>query len=297
MAVVGMLRHKVTLEETASGGPALANDNDQRLLIAWAATDFSAHLNVMARGADGSWTQKVSLPETTASTPALAAGGGRVFLAWAEKSWGSPLSLKSTADPGLQIWDDKITFRESSLAGPALALGDGRLYLAWTGFDKRLNLMSWDVSSPSWSPKVTLRETSSNEPWLAFHDGTLYVLWCGTDRLRSLNAIEVAPDGGVGERITLNETSPHHPALATGADGLPRLAWTGDGNKFLNVAVFGAAPPDGLLAGPADKRTLEETSSTGPALCAFQDTIAIAWKATGLTGALNVAAFPGGATS
>jgi hypothetical protein len=296
MASIGGLESKLTLHETARGSPALAADDDGRLLLAWAGTDSPSRINVMS-SADGiAWSGKAAMHETTGNAPAVAVDRGRVFVAWTGDDRKHSVNLVSTADEKFRAWDEKIVFSESSLAGPALAVGGGRLYLAWTGLDRRMNVMSWDGGA-TWSDKVTLSETSAGRPSLVVQNDTLYVLWSGTDRAHSLNAIAVTPDGQFGDAIALGETSPYTPVSAVGADGLPRLLWTGSGNRFLNAAVYGAPLPDGLSSAQADKRTYEDTAADGPAACAWQGRIALAWTGTDQSGRLNVATLSAGGTA
>jgi hypothetical protein len=294
MASVGDLQFKVTLGERARGAPALANDDDRRLLLAWIGPGILATINVMPSDDAGNWTQKVPLTgESTPYAPAVAASGGRVFVAWTADDFKRRVNLISTADSTLAGWDDKITFPESSGGAPALAAGNGSLFLAWIGFDKHLNLMRWDGRA-EWSPKQTLSETSGSGPALTFHDGKLYLLWTGTDRARSLNAMTVEADGRLGAHIMLTEASRYRPGLAFGADGLPRVAWTGVDDGSVNVGIFGAAAGKGLRSAAADKSIFGDTAADGPALCAFQGRIAIAWTGTDRGGHINTAELDGG---
>lgn len=296
MASIGGLESKLTLNEAARGRPALAADEDGRLLLAWAATGLPSRLNIMSSTDGIAWSNKAPMQETTSNTPAVASDRGRVFVAWTGDDRKRSVNLVSTADAKFRAWDEKLVFSESSLAGPALAVGGGRLYLAWTGLDRRLNVISWDGGA-TWSDKMTLSETSASGPSLVVQNDTLYVVWSGTDWAHSLNAIAVMPDGQFGDAIALGETSPYTPALAVGADGLPRLLWTGSGNRFLNAAVYGGPLPDGLSSAQEDKRTYEDTSADGPAACAWQDRIALAWTGTDQSGRLNVAMLSAGATA
>jgi hypothetical protein len=296
MASIGGLESKLTLHEAARGRPALAADEDGRLLLAWAATGLPSRLYIMSSTDGIAWSNKAPLQETTSNTPAVASDRGRVFVAWTGDDRNRSVNLVSTADAKFRAWDEKLVFSESSLAGPALAVGGGRLYLAWTGLDRRLNVISWDGGA-TWSDKLTLSETSPGGPSLVVQNDTLYVVWSGTDWAHSLNAIAVMPDGQFGDAIALGETSPYTPALAVGADGLPRLLWTGSGNRFLNAAVYGGPLPDGLSSAQADKRTYEDTSADGPAACAWQGRIVLAWTASDQSGRLNVATLSADATA
>ena len=86
----------------------------------------------------------------------------------------------------------------------------------------------------------------------------------------------------LSDKVTLAETSPKSPALASLNDFL-HIAWKGDGNDNLNIMCSGN---NGASFGP--KFTSSETSPQAPALCAHNGLLFIAWKGDGNDN-LNVA--------
>ena len=203
----------------------------------------------------------------------------------------------SSTDPALHNWVNKHTLPEHSHAGPALAFGNGRLFLAWTGTDTRLNVIS-SADGVNWSGKQTLNETSPTEPSLVSHNGVLYLLWNGTDSANKLNIIESHDMGAsFSNKITLGETSDHHPAMTFGADGLPRLSWTGSGNALLNELISETGTTNGFAATPAYKRMFSDTGANGPSLCAFRGRAFVGWTGTDHDNRVNVAELSRGAVA
>ena len=149
-----------------------------------------------------------------------------------------------------------------------------------------------------WSGKQTLNETSPTEPSLAFHNGVLYLLWNGTDSANKLNIIESHDMGTTfSNKITLGETSDHHPAMTFGTDGLPRLSWAGSGNALLNELVSETGTTNGFEAVPAYKRTFTDMGANGPCLCSFRGRIYVGWTATDGDHHVNVAELSRGAVA
>jgi hypothetical protein len=87
---------------------------------------------------------------------------------------------------------------------------------------------------------------------------------------------------GIINKITLGDTSPAGPALAS-LNGRLYLGWRGDGNTFLNVMY---SSDNGQTFG--QKHTSSERSSHAPALCAHNGKLYTAWKGDGNDN-LNVA--------
>lgn len=298
MATMGGLQRKVTLPESALGGPAIVSQN-QRLVLAWSGTDNPSHLNVIVSSDGINWNGKFTIPnETTQNAVGLAFdGGNRVFIAWTGTDSDRSLNVMSSTDPALHNWVNKHTLPEHSHAGPVLAFGNGRLFLAWTGTDTRLNVIS-STDGVNWSGKQTLNETSPTEPSLVFHNGVLYLLWNGTDSANKLNIIESHDMGAsFSNKITLGETSDHHPAMTFGADELPRLSWTGSGNALLNELISETGTTNGFEATPAYKRTFTDMGANGPSLCTFRGLTYVGWTGTDVDHRVNVAELSRGAVS
>jgi hypothetical protein len=305
MATMGGLSHKVTLGESALGGPALVKRKDHTLILGWSGSDFpSSHLNLMTSLDGLNWQNIVTIPnETTHNALSLAFDSnappnGRLFLAWTGTD--SHLNVMSSIDMAFQSWGNKNTLGETSGHGPAVVFVNGRLFLAWTGTDSRLNVVSSGDLGASWQNKVTMNETSPTEPSLAFWNGNLILMWTGTDN--HLNFIQSA-DGGFtwGNKVALTDMSQHHPAMAVGADGIPWFCWAGAipifENGQLDLLHSENGQTSGLQASPNYKRTFYDTAQNGPALCALGGQIFVAWTGTDTGSHVNVAQLSRGAVA
>lgn len=301
LATMGGLSHKVTLGETALGGPAMINRNEVDMVLGWSGTDNPSHLNVIVSSDGLNWGGKVTIPnETTPNAVTLAfdSNANRAFIGWTGTDFAHSLNVMSTQDPMLQNWSNKHRLGEQSGHGPVLLFFNGRLFIAWTGNDSRLNVMSSADLGASWQGKVTLNETSPTEPALCAFGNKLVLMWNGTDLLNRLNFIESA-DGGMtwGNKVTLGDTSGHHPAMVTGSDGVPYFCWAGSNNNLLNLMHSETGATNGFLASPNYKRTFYDTASNGPGLCAFRRKVFIGWTGTDIGGHVNVAQLSRGAVA
>jgi hypothetical protein len=302
VATMGGLSHKITLGETALGGPAMMNRNDQDFVLGWSGTDSPSHLNVIFSGDGINWGNKVTLAnETTPNALALAFDGfappnGRTFIAWTGTDSAHSLNVMSTQDGTLHNWSNKHTLKEQSNHGPALQMFNGRLFLAWTGTDNRLNVMSSADLGATWQNKRTLNETSPTEPALAIFNAKLILLWNGTDSPSHLNFIE-SSDGGLTwiNKVTIGNTSDHHPAMAVGADHVPYFCWAGSGNELLNLLHSETGNTNGFQVTPNYKRTFRDSAINGPCLCEFKEHMFIGWTGTDSAHSVNVAQLRRGA--
>jgi hypothetical protein len=240
----------VVLGDTSPMGPALASHLG-RLFLAWKGGG-NDNLNLMASDDDGgTFPVKKTFADATDNPPALARHGQRLLLAW--KGSGNEnlnvakviLFANTTGGFGIEGLEDKVTLGETSNRGPSLASHAGRLFLAWKGANNdALNLTFSDDGGLTFRGKVTLGETSEEAPALASHGGRLFLAWRGSGN-ENLTVAKVAllssTVGGFGiegleDKVTLGETSPQSPALASHAGRL-FLAWKGSGNTGLNIAV------------------------------------------------------------
>jgi hypothetical protein len=87
---------------------------------------------------------------------------------------------------------------------------------------------------------------------------------------------------GFSNKVTLGDTSPHNPTLAS-LNGRLYIGWKGDGNDSLNVMC---SADNGETFG--GKFVSGETSPQAPCLCAHNGNLYIAWKGDG-NDSLNVA--------
>lgn len=139
---------KVTLTETAIGGPALANLGDTRLGLAWVGNEAAQRLNVATSVEGRLFDGKVILGEAAIDSPALTFGGGRAWLGWTAKEATQRLNVISSPDLSQWSFTPKVTLAQSSPYGPALAYAMNLLFIAWADLDQRLHIPAiWDSDS------------------------------------------------------------------------------------------------------------------------------------------------------
>jgi hypothetical protein len=298
VATMGGLSHKVTLGETALGGPAMIDRNEVDFVLGWSGTDDPSHLNVILSTDGLNWGNKFTIPnETTPNAVTLAFDGStnRTFIGWTGTDFFHSLNVMSSMDPSLRAWGNKHTLNEQSNHGPVLLMFNGRLFIAWTGTDSRLNVMSSADLGATWQNKQTLNETSPTEPAIAVFGGKLILMWNGTDFENHLNFIESADGIHWSNKITLGDTSGHHPGMILGPDGIPYFCWAGSNNNLLNLMHSENGSTSGFVASPNYKRTFYDSASNGPCLCTFRGHVFIGWTGTDSSGYVNVARLSRGA--
>jgi hypothetical protein len=302
-AVAG-LSGTITLGDTSHNGPALAG-HDSRLFLAWRGRGDERLNASLSNDGGQTFIGKFVSGETTTDPPALASHNGRLMIAW-KGSGNTNLNvakvdrfLSTGGGEGIEGFSDKVTLGDSSDVGPALASHNGALFIAWRGRgNDKLNLMFSTDNGGSFGRKFVFDgETTSEAPALASHNGDLYLAWkgSGNDNL-NVASVLIASDNtgvtgiiGLGDKVTLGETSHSHPGL--GSDGGDLfLGWRGEGDEHLNLlpgcATFG------IFAQPADAAgtfVAGDTSSDGIAVAALNGRLFTAWKGSGSDN-LNVAA-------
>jgi hypothetical protein len=219
-----------------------------------------------------SLTGRTVTSATSEFAPGLAVGpGGKLYLAWtgtdgrinlASSSNGRAFAGAGTAtDAGA----GRITLPDTSTAGPAVAADEGMVYLAWVGAAGHLVVGRSSAAGfapmgelVGGKPQVGIAETSAASVGLAVGAGRLFVAWRGGDqRINVMSAATGAAAFDDASKLTLSETTLGPPALAV-VEGKLFLSWTGP-DRRLNLAEL----TGGTLAG---KRTLDDASTTGPAL-------------------------------
>jgi hypothetical protein len=220
---------------------------------------------------------KVILGDTSPMTPAIAASGNLVFLAW-KGDGNNELSVMCSADGGL-TFGGKFISREQSTQAPALCAHNGNVFIAWQGIDNdQINIARVAVSGSTITGivnKFVLHETSPKSPALASLGANMYLAWKG-DSNDQLNVM-VSPNNGDSwiNKCILPATSPQAPALC-GNLGILYIAWKGDGNDQINVAHINL---DGNgISGLGTKLILPDTTPASPALTAIGNTLYLAWK-------------------
>jgi len=283
-AQVGIHVGKDVLGDTAVHAPGAVEVNN-RLLVAWAGTDAQHHLNVIASAQHGSYTDKVTLGDTSPVGASLCLFGGKVYLAWTGTG-NQHLNVMSSTDG--KTWSNKVTLSDTSPFRPALAAHGGKIYLGWTGTDAqhRLNILS-SADGVHWGGKSTLGDKSIDAPALASFLGRLYIGWTGTNDAHNLNVMSSA-DGGAtwqNKRI-LGDTSIAGPSLCA-RDSRLLIGWAGrDGNHSLNVM----ASVNGLDFGA--KLVLGDSSDNTPVLVMAHGQLTFVWTGRDTQHHLNVMPVP-----
>ena len=110
-------------------------------------------------------------------------------------------------------------------------------------------------------------------------------MWAGNDTNQSLNVLESNDGMAWTNKLTLGDSTNHHPALvASTLNGL-YLMWTGrdsDGHINLGVSAQGAIQL-------RSKQTLQDGAQAGPTLVAFKGDTYLAWTGRDTNGHVNVA--------
>ena len=294
----------VITSESCVGSPALVNQNDKRLVVAWSGLlpgpnpIFVSQLNVMFSTDGVTWNSntKYTFPdENTRRPPALAYDPetNKTYIAWtgSDSSWS--LNIRQSTAQNLNNWVNKHTLSEYSYDGPALAFGSGLLFVAWTGTDYHLNVASTRDGGKTWATRPPpLGETSYSSPTLIYNNGALVLGWQGTDNqlnfltCNNLNTLSFP----ASTKLTIPQTSESQPGLAFDVDNRPYLSWRGKGNDYLNQII----PGNGSISGFRNTKPVvffNETSLNGPVLCRFQKEIFISWSGTDPNSRVNVSKF------
>lgn len=276
-----MIREK-TLSEKASCGPAIAAQNGA-MLLSWIGPPTNHKLNFV-RSSDGwTFTNKVTLNETSREAPALAVFQGKYVVAWTGMD--AKLNIMQSSDG--TTWSNKTTLNETSPSSPALTVLGNRLYLAWRGNPSNncLNVIHSN-DGISWTGKHTLSETSPSGPALASMGSHLYLAWRGGPSNNLVNVMRSTNGSTFTDKKTLSEKTGAGPALAAYSDHL-YLAWEGVNNQFLNVRQS----PDGVTW-PSNKNTFSgEKCMGGPSLTALDNRFVWAWTGVDSDHHVNVMSY------
>lgn len=299
LPTMGGLHRKVTIwGDFAREGPALANLDDNLLVLGWTGADNQLYVRWSADGVNwpDSWKATVA-SESSLHSSALAGciDHNRLFRAWTDES--GHLRVHSSYDR--VNWFSRAILPETSDHGPALACGNGRLFLAWTDRNSKLNVMS-SPNGQTWDPqhKETLNYTSPRAPGLAFLNGTLFLVWSGPDF--SLNILQSSDGLTWGNHVS--------PPLNNGADGsdfapglaldgpTPTLCWRRWDYQQL-CQMTPATDSVNNFDGERHFRGLKDTTVASPALMQFHGRVHVGWAGTDANRTLNVAVLSLGGVS
>jgi hypothetical protein len=280
-ATMGGLQQIQQTTELTRGTPAFANQNNQRLVVAWTGTD--SELNIMTSLDGLLWdpsSTKFTIPGELASySPGLAfdTTTGTTFISWIGTD--GELNIAQSTAANLDSWTNPHVTGEKSDHGVALAFSAPHLFVAWTGTDKKLNVASSINGGSSWDKKVILDEKSNAKPYLVVHktNNSLALAWQGTDK--QLNFAECDFSNlAFRPKTIIGELTEDPPALDFGVDGLPWVSWTGtDGH--LNMVVANGVNVVDIDSGANRKRIMYQNfASAAPALCLFQGKMVLTWE-------------------
>ncbi len=307
--VAPQISSKVVLGDTSVDGPTLWTNNpasgapasSPAAVLGWTGTDAAHHLNLMTSDDGIHYGNKRTLPETSATRPAVAVtAGGAVAVAWTGMDPGHRLNVLlnaySTSPQKLTLWTD------SAFMSPALAYRSGTLWLSWAGVDPGHTLTVLPITITlnggltSGQHQILGAFTSVTGPSLMI-DPTGNRLLLAWSLLSPANRIQFAvSDTGSSWQaplpVPIGESSGATPALlGVASGGLPNdfFAWTGmDPGHSLNVRYTQQFPQ-----WPTDnsKSILSDTAYGAPALghVGSRTYMLLSWAGTDPAHHLNIA--------
>ncbi|WIG61003.1 MAG: Beta-hexosaminidase [Ktedonobacterales bacterium] len=276
---------KVTFAESSATRPAVAAQGPPTtIVLAWTGTDANHSLNLLCQGsacgASAGSFKKLTLNETSFTSPALVRFGNGFLLAWAGTDANHSLNILpfslTTSGSGFQLGTKSILRQFGSVSMPSLALNplNNQLLLSWAATSPA-NQLAFATSSDgvSWSQAQTLGETSAVGPsGFAVADTTMptyWMAWTGTNVAHSVS-VRFTPNVSqwpLSNKTTLGEAAFGGPALGYGGNvGQTLLAWTGtDSAHHLNIATLTTATPtldqriDTYIAGLSTTQLIGQT--------------------------------------
>jgi hypothetical protein len=295
------LTGRVLLDALSEAGPALAAGLGGRMFVAW--TGMDTRLNLASSRNGRTMTEKIVLDDRSPRGPALAADDGLLYLGWVGVDGRLNVGRTAALAAGFTRMGEVVGgnpawgLAATTEAAPALAVGGGRVVLAFRGADQRIGLMWAATGATAFAERdrVTLAEQTLGAPALAFVEGRLLLSWTGTDR--RLNVAEVASDGALGARRTLQESSAAGPALvgrrsSGGAAADLHLFWAGtDDRTRLNVVTA----DDGVAF--ASRLTLDDQTSERPAATLYDGRLFVAFRGNDAAHHLTLARYNPGELS
>lgn len=199
-------RQKLTLDEWATGGPALATLGG-KVFLAWTGTNPGHSLNILpfTLGASGQLTRgtKTILSQYSSDDgPALTAdphNNGQLLLTWTYRAndANAPLAINEAISTDGAHWTTPLVAPppQTSIATPAILATNGSAvapyYWSWSGTDTSHSLNLISTTSPqSWpAPVTTVNEQSDEAPALGYigSGSSVLLAWTGTDPDHRLN--------------------------------------------------------------------------------------------------------------
>lgn len=225
---------------TGPHGPALSYDGvGDRLFLAWTGDDAKVRVRIASGVGSPSFGIATVLGESSPFAPALAFGGGRLYLAWVGTDPNRSLNVAWSIDGGT-TFGGKVTLVESATTAPALTFLGGQLHLLWVGTDPShsLNRVVSTDGGATFGGKTMLADNSDHRPALVARALQTDLFWTGRDSNQSLNLlVSDAAAQTFENKATYDDGSVDGPAAAF-FRGRVRIGWTGtDPSNRLNVAV------------------------------------------------------------
>ena len=204
------------IDEYSRYGPALCAFQD-RLCVAWTGIDHLSQLNLLSSADGATWDllDKVTLPENSSATPALATvadpkanppADNVLYLGWSGTDYLNHLNLIRSTDG--RRFEQKIIFNPDSLngqnarslEGPTLSVKGSNgsspsLLITWTEREHDGHLRNLEYPRPNQDTNseidetiVNLADTSIAAPASTqFGSDGIYVAWIATDEDQHLN--------------------------------------------------------------------------------------------------------------
>lgn len=237
--------------------------------MAWADHD-AGYLSVMA-DVLGPNPVTCSLSHQCLDRPAIANFLNRSFIV--RTGLDTTVNVMSAVDDTNVVFGNHAFAPGRSRLGPAICTLDSAIYVAWIDADTN-HVMLWKMGD---AQATDLNETSLSAPALVGvaneqdNEEGPTIAWVGSDSLRQINMLlfnsglkvtfpTIGPDGATsssGPSLTSFESD----GFLFWILGWPGLPGGSDGRNHLNI-IYVQAP-----LGPAeDKRTVQQWSSTGPAI-------------------------------
>ncbi|KAF8858472.1 hypothetical protein BDZ45DRAFT_673919 [Acephala macrosclerotiorum] len=285
-ATMGGIQSKQWLQiDTTNVTPALANQNDNRLAVAFLGTDGQINVNSSPNGLLWDSNTRLLVPGQHSNlSPGLAFNSnGTTYLGWVGTD--SNINIMQTSSAALDGWEFRKRTLDQSNTGVSLAFSNGMLIVAWTGNDpnESLNVATTIDSGASWKTKVTLVDSSQSKPSLVMHGNTLVLAWTGRDSLAQVNIMTCSDLKSLqfGNKVTIGTArASSTPAMDFDNDGVPWLVWNGtDPQHLLNSITSESSNTSGFTDQNARVRTFQDDSSpSGPAFCRFKGRMIMAWE-------------------
>ena len=300
----GLSNKTVIWRSQTGGAPALANYQDELLVVAWAFITANNQGFQLAWSSDGVGFEQASTIFATFATfePALATNGGRIYFGWTTLD--QRINVITAEDPSfverasvLDAGASDYPFEGPARTGPALAYGNGRLFLAWHT-DSGLEVVSGvEGAEFDLATRVTLEGYHSwSAPLLAYQAGKLYLASADYDGHVNLF---VSTDEGAhwAEPSLLPMLSAGHPALVSFEDDEPEqvLFWTSALSSGASEGQIAAATRPGFAGDFSRLHVFQEDSAQRSVSAAFfRGSAYIAWMGTGGAPQPNVARYSTG---